>query len=45
MLTATLSTTVARWPNFQPNNSKEAQKNSPWPEKIVGRKIAEFGKN
>jgi hypothetical protein len=27
---------------FWPNNSKEAPKNCPWPEKIGGRKIAEF---
>jgi hypothetical protein len=25
--------TSARWPNFRLNNSKEAQKNCPWPEK------------
>jgi hypothetical protein len=25
--------TVARWPNFRPNNSKEAPQNCPWPEK------------
>jgi hypothetical protein len=37
-------TTVARWPNFRPNNSKEAQKNCPWPEKIGGRQMAEFCK-
>jgi hypothetical protein len=40
---ATLNT-GARWPNFRPNNSKQALKNCPWPEKIGGRKIAEFGK-
>jgi hypothetical protein len=34
--------TAARWPNFRPNNSKEAPKKCPWPEKIGGRKIAEF---
>jgi hypothetical protein len=39
-----LSATVARWPNFLPNNSKEAPKNCPWPGKIGGRKKAEFGK-
>jgi hypothetical protein len=37
-----ICTTAARWPNFRPNNSKEAQKKCPWPEKIGGRKIAEF---
>jgi hypothetical protein len=31
-------------PNFRPNNSKEAPKNSLWREKIGGRKMAEFGK-
>jgi hypothetical protein len=36
--------TGARWPNFRPNKSKEAAKNCPWPEKIGGRKMAEFGK-
>jgi hypothetical protein len=36
--------TVARWPNYRPNNSKEASKNCPWPEKIRGRIMAEFGK-
>jgi hypothetical protein len=36
--------TGARWPNFRPNNSKEAPKNYLWPEKIGGRKMAEFGK-
>jgi hypothetical protein len=29
-----IESTVARWPNFRLNNSKEAPKNSPWPEKI-----------
>jgi hypothetical protein len=38
------SITGARWPNIRPNNSKEAAKNCPWPEKIGGRKMAEFGK-
>jgi hypothetical protein len=28
--------------NFRPNNSKEALKKYSWPEKIGGRKIAEF---
>jgi hypothetical protein len=36
--------TVARWPNFRPNNSKEAPKNCPWLEKIGGWKMAEYGK-
>jgi hypothetical protein len=36
--------TGARWPNFRQNNPKEAPKNCPLPEKIGGRKIAEFGK-
>jgi hypothetical protein len=36
--------TVARRPNFRLNNSKEALKNCPWPEKIGGRKMAKFGK-
>jgi hypothetical protein len=31
-----LGNTVARWPNFRPNNSKEAPKNCQWPEKIGG---------
>jgi hypothetical protein len=39
-----LPSTVARWPNFRPNNSKEAPKNCPWPEKIGGRKMEDFGK-
>jgi hypothetical protein len=34
--------TAARWPNFRPNNSKEAPKKYPWPEKNGGRKNAEF---
>jgi hypothetical protein len=36
--------TVARWLKFRPNNSKDALKKYPWPEKIGGRKIAEFRK-
>jgi hypothetical protein len=36
--------TAARWPNFRPNNSKQAPKICPWPEKIGGRKMAEFDK-
>jgi hypothetical protein len=39
-----VSFTVARWTNCRPNNSKEAPKKYPWPEKIGGRKIAEFSK-
>jgi hypothetical protein len=34
--------TAARWPNFQPNNSKEGPPKCLWPEKIKGCKIAEF---
>jgi hypothetical protein len=35
-------TTVARWPNFRPNNLKEAPNNCSLLEKIGGRKIAKF---
>jgi hypothetical protein len=33
---------VARWPNFRPNNSKQAPTNIYWPGKIGGRKMADF---
>jgi hypothetical protein len=37
--------TVARWPNFRPNNSKEAPKNCPWPEKLEAEKWQNFTKS
>jgi hypothetical protein len=42
MLYFLILSTAARWPNFRPNNSKEAPKKYPWPKKIGGCKIAEF---
>jgi hypothetical protein len=36
------ATTVARWPNFRSNHSKQAHTNISWPEKIGGRKLADF---
>jgi hypothetical protein len=36
------STTVARWPFFRPNNSKQAGKKYLWPEKIGGRTATSF---
>jgi hypothetical protein len=32
--------TVARWPNFGPNNFKKAKKNNFWPGKIGAQKMA-----
>jgi hypothetical protein len=31
--------TAARWPNFRPNNSKEAPIKCPWPEKFDAVKL------
>jgi hypothetical protein len=39
------ASTGARWPNFRPNNSKEAPKNYLWPEKIGGRKWQNLAKS
>jgi hypothetical protein len=37
-----MNTTVARWPNFRPNNTKQAGKKYFWPEKIGGRTATNF---
>jgi hypothetical protein len=37
--------TAARWPNFRPNNSKEAQKNCLWPEKLEAVKWQNLAKS
>jgi hypothetical protein len=37
--------TAAKWPNFRPNNSKEAPKKYPWPEKIRGHKMQNLDKS
>jgi hypothetical protein len=37
-------TTGARWPNFRPNNSKEAPKNCQWPEKLEAVKWQNLAK-
>jgi hypothetical protein len=40
-----VTTTVARWPNFWPNNSKEAPKNYSWSEKIEAVKWQNLAKS
>jgi hypothetical protein len=41
-LTSVIVHTVARWPIFRPNNSKQAGKKYFWPEKIGGRTATNF---